>query len=84
MKKCLIVNMSIFTTHFLYVKDCQMLSSYVKFTKVNKSTVKAVFAISKKSVELVLIIHVMQTQNLLGCKKDQSRVNVKNHANLDT
>ena len=43
--------MSTFTAHFLYVKNSQMFSSYVKFGKVNKSTVKAVFAIYKKSVK---------------------------------
>lgn len=52
----------------VYVKVCQILSCYVKFAKASKSKVKAVFA---------LFVNLMQTQNLPGCKNDQSRVNVK-------
>ena len=49
---------------------------------MNKFTVNAVFAIFKKSIELAL--NDMQIQNLIACKKDQSRVNEKNYALLDT
>ena len=49
---------------------------------LNKFTVNAVFAIFEKSIELVL--NEMQIQNLITRRKNQSRVNEKYYALLDT
>ena len=79
-ERLLIVNVSIFTT-FSVRKRLSNVKLLRQIYLVNKFTVNAVFAIFKKSIELVL--NERQIQNLITCRKNQSRANEKYYAFLD-
>ena len=79
-ERLLIVNVSIFTT-FSVRKRLSNVKLLRQIYLVNKFTVNAVFAIFKKSIELVL--NERQIQNLITCRKNQSRANEKYYALLD-